>query len=136
MQVQPYLFFEGRCEEALAFYREKLGAEILVMMRHRENPEPPEQSMTAPGSEDKIMHAAFRIGGAEILASDGRCRNAPEFKGFSLTLSVASEDEARKCFQGLSEGGQTIMPLGRTFFATAFGMVQDRFGVSWMVMAP
>lgn len=134
MQIQPYLFFEGRCEEALGFYRDKLGAEILMMMRQRENPEPPAQSRTPPGSEDKIMHAALRIGDATIMASDGMCSGSPEFKGVSLTMNVPGEEEARRRFEALSEGGEIVMPLQRTFFSPAFGVVRDPFGVSWMIL--
>lgn len=134
MQVQPYLFFEGRCEEALGFYREALGAEVTALMRFRESPDPPPPGMVPPGSEDKVMHAAFRIGGATVMASDGRCSGQPRFGGVSLSLSVPDEGTADRFFAALAEGGQVRMPLGRTFFAPRFGMVADRFGVSWMVV--
>lgn len=134
MLVQPYLFFEGRCEEALAFYRDKLGAETLMLMRRRESPEPPTTGMSQPGLDDKIMHAAFKIGDTTLMASDGNCTGTPEFKGVALSISTASADEARQRFEALSDGGQPFMPLQQTFFSPAFGMVKDRFGLNWMVM--
>jgi PhnB protein len=134
MRVQPYLFFDGRCEEALAFYRKALGAELVTMMRFNESPDPPPPDVIAPGSENKIMHASLRIGDSEVMASDGCCTGRPEFKGVSLSLEVASEEEADRLFAALSEGGQVQMPIGETFFSPRFGMVADRFGVSWMIV--
>ncbi len=134
MQVQPYLFFEGRCEEALGFYRGALGAEVTALMRFRESPDPPPPGMVPPGSEDKVMHASLRIGETEVMASDGRCAGQPMFRGVSLSLSVPSEAEADRLFAALAEGGQVQMPIGRTFFSPRFGMLADRFGVGWMVI--
>jgi PhnB protein len=134
MQVEPYLNFEGRCEEALAFYQKALGAEILVCMRYSDNPEPPAQSMTPPGSEKKIMHAAFRVGSSTLMASDGRCLGASKFEGISLTLTLDSEEAAKRAHAALTDGGETVMPLQRTFFSPAFGMARDRFGVHWMIL--
>ena len=134
MTIQPYLFFDGRCEEALEFYRRALGAEITMMMRFKDSPDPPPPGMVPPGSEDKVMHASFRVRDAEILASDGRCGGRPEFRGISLSLTVPNEAEADRIFAALSDGGAVQMPLGKTFFAPRFGMVADRFGVSWMVI--
>ena len=134
MQIQPYLFFEGRCEEALEFYRTRLGAEVTMLMRYRESPEPPQPGMIPPGSENKVMHSSLRIGEAALMASDGRCNGQPGFQGFSLSLSAASEAEAERLFGALAEGGQVQMPLSKTFFSPCFGMVADRFGVSWMVI--
>lgn len=136
MSVKPYLFFNGRTEEALDFYRKKLGAEVLMMMRFKEAPEAPPPGAVAPGSENKIMHSSFRIGNAEIMASDGECRGTPSFQGFSLALEARDAAEAERLFAGLSDGGQVQMPLGKTFFSPSFGMVVDRFGVSWMVVVP
>ncbi len=137
MVVQPYLFFEGRCEEALDFYRQALGAKVGMMMRNREAPDQPPPGMLPPGSEDKIMHAAFKVGDATLMASDGRCSGQPDFRGVYLSLSVTSEAEADRIFGALAEGGQVHMPLGETFFARRFGMVADRFGLGWMVnLAP
>jgi PhnB protein len=133
MQVQPYLFFDGRCEEALEFYRKALGAEVMMLMRFKDNPEPPEPGMVPPNSENKVMHASFRIGDSTILASDGQCLGQPSFQGFSLSLTVPNEAEAERLFGVLSDGGQVQMPLAKTFFSPGFGMVADRFGVSWMV---
>jgi PhnB protein len=130
MQVQPYLFFEGRCEEALAFYRGALGAEVTMLMRFKESPDP---GMVAPGTGDKVMHASFRIGETTVLASDGRCQGPASFQGFALSLTVPNEAEAERLFGALGDGGQVQMPMTKTFFSLRFGMVADRFGVSWMV---
>lgn len=130
MQIQPYLFFDGRCDEALAFYRTALGAEITMLMRFKESPE---TGMIPPGAADKVMHASVRIGDATILASDGRCTGQPNFQGMALSLIVTNESEAEKLFAALSNGGQVQMPLAQTFFSPRFGMVADRFGVLWMV---
>jgi PhnB protein len=134
MKVQPYLFFDGRCEEALDFYKRALGAEVLMLMRFNEAPDPPPPGMIAPGSENKVMHAAMRIGETEVLASDGRCMGQPVFQGVALSLSAESEAEADRLFNALIDGGQVQMPIGKTFFSPRFGMVADRFGVSWMVV--
>jgi PhnB protein len=130
MQVQPYLNFNGRCEEALEFYRTALGAQETMLMRFKDSPQP---GMVPPGDENKVMHARFRIGETTILASDGRCQGKPTFEGVSLSLTVANDAEAERCFTALANGGQVQMPLTKTFFASSFGMVADRFGVSWMV---
>ena len=136
MQVQAYLFFDGRCEEALEFYRKTLGAQVSMMMRFKENPEP-QSGMSMPlGTEEKIMHASFKIGQTELMASDGYAKGKPEFKGITLSLSAATEAEARKIFNDLSEGGEVRMPLAKTFYSPCFGMLADRFGVSWMVIVP
>jgi len=133
MQVQPYLFFDGRCEEAVEFYRRALGAEVTMLMRFKDSPEPPDPGMVPPGSGDKVMHASFRIGDTTVLASDGRCATQPSFQGFSLSLTVPNEAEAERLFASLANGGQVQMPLTKTFFSSRFGMVADRFGVSWMI---
>lgn len=133
MQVQPYLFFDGRCEEALEFYRAALGAEVTSLHRFRDSPEPHQPGMLPPGAENKVMHASFRVGQTTVLASDGRCQGKPSFQGFSLSLTVASEAEADRYFAALAKGGQVQMPLTKTFFSPRFGMVFDRFGVCWMI---
>jgi len=133
MMIQPYLFFEGRCEAAVEFYRQALGAELLTLMRYRENPDPPPPDRLPPGSEDNIMHAALRIGETTLMMSDGFCSGQPGFQGFSLSLGVASQAEARQLFDALADQGQVQMPLGQTFWSPCFGMVTDRFGVGWMV---
>jgi PhnB protein len=133
MQIQPYLFFDGRCEEAIEFYRSKLGAKVEMLMRFKDSPEPPQPGMVPPGSEDKVMHASFRIGDTIILASDGRCLGKPNFQGFSLSLTVPDEAGADRAFASLADGGQVQMPLTKTFFSSRFGMVADRFGVPWMI---
>jgi PhnB protein len=136
MQVQPYLFFDGRCEEAIEFYRKALGAEVTMLMRVKDSPEPPQPGMYPPGSENKVMHASLRVGDTTVMASDGHCLGQPTFKGFSLSLDAPNEAQAERLFDALSEGGKVQMPLTKTFFSPRFGMVADRFGVSWMVIVP
>jgi PhnB protein len=128
--VQPYLFFEGRCEEAVEFYRKALGAEVTALVRFKDNPDP---DISAPGTEDKVLHVSLRIGETRVLASDGRCEGKPSFEGFSLSLTVANEAEADRLFAALADGGQVQVPLAKTFFSPRFGMLDDRFGVSWMI---
>ena len=135
MQVKPYLSFDGRCEEALELYKRTLGAEVLMLMRFRESPDPLPPGMVPPGAEDKVMHCSFKIGETEVMASDGRCGGRPSFQGMSLSLAVPDAAEADRVFAALGEGGQVQMPLDKTFFASRFGIVADRFGVSWMVIA-
>jgi PhnB protein len=134
MYVEPYLFFDGRCEEALAFYRNAVGAETVFLMRFKDSPEPPQPGCGGPGLEDKVMHALFRVGDTAIMASDGRCEGRPNFQGFALTVNVNDEAEADRVFARLGEGGQVQVPLAKTFFSPRFGMLADRFGVGWMVI--
>lgn len=134
MQVETYLFFNGRCEEAFAFYKRAVGAEVTALMRFKESPEPQPPGMLPPGSDDKVMHAVLRIGDTTVMASDGQCGGKTSFQGFALTLIAANEAEGDKLFAALSDGGQVQMPMSKTFFASRFGMVADRFGVSWMVI--
>jgi PhnB protein len=131
MQVQPYLFFDGRCEEALEFYKSALGAEVAMLMRSKDSPDP---AMAPSGAGDKVMHTSFRIGDATVMASDGRCQGQPSFQGFALSLTAKDEAEAERLFAALGDGGEVQMPLAKTFFSPRFGMVADRFGVSWMVV--
>ena len=132
MQIQPYLFFGGRCEEAIEFYRKALGAKVDMLMRFKESPEPPPPGQVPPGYENKIMHASFRIGEATVMASDG-CETNSSFKGFSLSITAKDEAEAKRIFGALSDGGNVQMPLGKTFWSPLFGMLTGRFGVGWMV---
>jgi PhnB protein len=134
MHIEPYLFFEGRTEEALDFYKKALGAKVEMMMRNKESPEPPPPGMNAPA--EKIMHASFLVDGARVMASDGMCSGKPAFNGFSLSVTRKSKEEAERTFNALAEGGKVTLPLGKTFFSPAFGMLTDRFGVGWMVMVP
>ncbi|HEY1363675.1 MAG TPA: VOC family protein [Xanthobacteraceae bacterium] len=134
MLVQPYLFFDGRCEEAVDFYRKALGAEVTALMRYKDCPDTPPPGMVAPGSENKVMHASLRIGDTTVMASDGRCQGQPSFQGFSLSVTVPNEAEADRVFGALADRGTVSMPLTRTFFSPRFGMVSDRFGVGWMVI--
>ena len=134
MAIEPYLFFNGRCEEAIEFYKKALGAEVLMMMRFKESPEPPQPGMVPPGSDNKVMHSSFRIGDTTLMASDGRCLGKPTFQGFSLSLTVPNDAEAERLFAALGAGGEVQAPLTKTFFSSRFGMVADRFGVSWMVI--
>jgi PhnB protein len=129
--VQPYLFFEGRCDEAIDFYRQAVGAEVPMLMRYKDSPDP---AMVAPGTGDKVMHAVLRIGDTTLFASDGRAQGSPSFQGFALSLTARDEAEADRLFAALGKGGQVHMPLTKTFFSPRFGMVADRFGVSWMIL--
>lgn len=131
--IQPYLYFAGRCEEAIAFYGQAIGAKVEFMMRHSDSPDPHPPGLLQPGFENKIMHATIRVGEAILMASDGCDDQSTGFKGFSLSLSFSAEADAQKAFAGLSDGGQVMMPLGKTFWSPCFGMVTDRFGVGWMV---
>ena len=134
--IQPYLFFNGRCDEAIEFYRKALGAEVEMIMRYKESPEPPKPGMLPPGFENKIMHSSLRMGDAVVMASDGCSTELPGFRGFSLSLTVPSEAEAEKVFGALAKGGQVTMPLGKTFWSARFGMLTDQFGVEWMITTP
>ncbi|EHP43421.1 bleomycin resistance protein [Cupriavidus basilensis OR16] len=141
MLVQPYLFFEGRCEEAAELYKRAVGAEVVMMMRFKDAPppeSPPPEGACAPtaGTEEKIMHMSMRIGETLVMMSDGRCTGKPDFQGFSLSVSVPDAASADRVFNALAEGGQVLMPLGKTFYSPRFGMTADRFGVMWMVIVP
>ena len=133
MQVLPYLNFDGRCEEAIEFYRRTLGAEVEMMMRFKDSPEPCAPGMLPPGSENKVMHASFRIGETKLMASDCHAAGNASFQGISLAINPAVEAKAKKIFTALAEGGKVMQPLSKTFFSPAFGVVSDRFGVTWMI---
>ncbi|MCC2643194.1 MAG: hypothetical protein K0S45_3607 [Nitrospira sp.] len=130
MLIQPYIFFDGRCEEAAEFYRHALGAEVTALVRFKDSPDP---GMCPAEDGNKVMHMSLRIGETTLLASDGRCEGKPSFQGFSLSLTVAGEADAERLFGALAEGGKVQMPLAKTFFSPSFGMVTDRFGVPWMI---
>ena len=134
MAVTPYLFFDGRCEEALDFYKRTLGAEVGMLMRVKDSPQPPPAGTYPPGSENKIMHSSFRINGTTVMASDGCAQGKPKFEGFALSVDTKDEAIADRMFAALADGGKVQMPLGETFFARRFGMVADRFGVGWMII--
>jgi len=131
MQIQPYLFFDGRCEEAIEFYKKTLGAETGMLMRWKDSPD---KSMCTPANANKVMHGTIRVGESTVMVSDGRNTGKPKFDGFALSLDAKSDAEAQTLFKALSDGGEVAMPMGPTFFATSFGMVRDRFGVHWMVI--
>jgi PhnB protein len=131
MKMQPYVFFDGRCDEAIEFYKKAIGAEVVALMRWKDSPD---KSMATPTNADKVMHSSIKIGETTMMASDGRNTGHPEFKGFSLSLIPSSTAEAEKLFAALADGGQVQMPLSKTFFSPSFGMVADKFGVSWMVV--
>lgn len=135
MQLQPYVFFDGRCDEAIEFYKKAICAEVKMLMRFKDSPDTPDPEMcggTLP-SPDKVMHAELSIGRSSLLVSDGNAQGKPRFDGFSLSLTAANETEAKRLFTALSNGGKITMPLGKTFFSPAFGMLTDKFGVSWMI---
>ena len=131
MNVKTYLNFDGRCEEALEFYKKAVGAKIDMMMRCKEGPEP---EKITPGLEDKILHSSFKVGDSTLLASDGHCDGKPVFQGFGLPITVKTEAEADRLFSALADGGKVDMPLTKTFFSPKFGMLKDKFGVAWMVL--
>ena len=131
--VQPYLHFNGRCEEAIEFYKGAVGAKVEMLMHFKDAPD---KSMIKPESENKVMHATLRVGDSMFMASDGDCKGSAKFEGFSMSLTVSSEGDAKKFFDALSAGGQVRMPLTKTFFSPAFGMLADKFGLGWMIMVP
>jgi PhnB protein len=131
MQIQPYLVLDGRCDEAIAFYKKAVGADVKMLMRWKDAPD---KSMCTPENADKVMHSSVSIGETTLMMSDGRNTGHPEFKGFSLSLIAKDAGEAEKLFKALGDGGEIHMPLAKTFFSPSFGMVADRFGVSWMVV--
>jgi PhnB protein len=131
MDIQPYLSFEGRCDEAIEFYKKAIDAKVDMLMRFKESPD---QSMITPESREKVMHAALRAGNAQLLMSDGRCTGSANFNGIALALSAATEADAERIFNALADGGKVNMPLTKTFFSSKFGMVADKFGVGWMVL--
>lgn len=135
MQLHPYLFFNGRCDEALAFYGKALGAEVVDLMRYKDAPPDSGQCPMSAERLEKVMHATVRIGETTLFVSDGNEDNGPQFRGFGLTIDAADEAEARRRFDALADGGQVTMPLGRTFFAESFGMVADRYGMLWLIIA-
>jgi PhnB protein len=135
MKVEPYLFFEGRCAEALEFYRTALGADILTVLRYRDSPVPPDANMIPPEALDKVMHASFRVGETVVMCSDGHCSGQTKFGGMALSITLPDAQGAERLFAALADGGQVQMPLTQTFFASHFGMVSDRFGLMWMILA-
>ncbi len=136
MTIQPYLYFEGRAEEAAGFYQKVFGAELQMLMRYKDSPDPFPEGMIPPGAENKIMHMSMKIGDSIVLGSDGHCSGALAFQGFSLTYLAKDVGDADRAFEALSDGGAVRMPLSKTFFAPRFGMVADRFGVLWNVIVP
>ncbi len=135
MKVEPYLFFNGRCDEAIEFYKKAVGATVGFLVRYKDSPEPPQPGHSLPPNwGEKVMHSNLVIGETMVMASDGDRQTKPAFSGFSLSLAASTEDEARKAFAALSEGGQVRVPLIKTFFSPVFGMLEDKFGIGWMVM--
>jgi PhnB protein len=134
MYIQPYLFFDGRCQEALDFYVSALGAKVEALIRFKDSPEPPDPAKVPPGAANNIMHSSFRIGDSVVMASDGFGKGNPVFQGFSLSISVTSDAEADRLFSAIAKNGKITQPLVKTFFASSFGMVTDKFGVPWMVV--
>ena len=135
MQVQPYLSFEGRAEEAIEFYKKAVGAKVTMLMRNSESPDKPPPGMLPPGAEQKIMHSALTIGDSVVMITDGSNSGDPKFNGISLSITAKDDAEAKKTFNNLADGGQVTLPLTKTFFASSFGMVADKFGVRWKVSA-
>lgn len=138
-QVHSYLNFDGRCEEALEFYKKALGAEVEMILRFKDNPDNAAEGggcADLKADPNKIMHSSLRIGQSTVMMSDCQCAGETKFQGFSLSLSLQTEEEAQRVFNALADGGQVEMPLVKTFFAQSFGLVSDRFGVSWMIIIP
>ena len=133
MQVRPYLYFNGRCEEAIDFYKKALAAEVIMLLRFKDSADAPPLAMLPGATEDKIMHVCFRVGATELMASDGDCEGETSFQGFSLSISPANDAEAERLFNALADGGEVQMALEKTFWASSFGLVTDRFGLCWMV---
>ena len=131
MHVQPYLFFDGRCDEALDFYKKAIGADVKMLMRWKDSPD---KSMCTQDNADKLMHSQFQIGDTTVMASDGRNQGQPKFDGFALSIIAKTESEADKIFGALGDGGQVTMPMSKTFFSPRFGMLADKFGVHWMIL--
>ncbi len=131
MQVQSYLFFDGRGEEAIEFYKKTLDAKVTMLMRWKDSPD---KSMCTPGNENKVMHASLTIGETGVMASDGRNTGNPKFEGFALSIATKTEAEADKLFNALADGGKVTMPQTKTFFSPRFGMLADKFGVNWMIL--
>ena len=134
MSINPYLFFDGRAEEALAFYKKVLGAKEGMVLRYKDAPKEAQANMK-PGTLDKIMHMSFKVGDSDLMGSDGHCNGEPSFQGFSLSYSAKDDAEADRVFKALSDGGQVRQPLEKTFFASKFGMVADKFGLGWMILS-
>jgi PhnB protein len=134
MQVQPYLFFEGRADEAIEFYKKTLGAEVQMLMRYKDSPEPSNEACMPANSGNAVMHCAMRIGDTTVMASDGMVSGNAKFQGIALSLDPKTDDEAKRMFNALADGGQVVQALTKTFFASSFGMVTDRFGVMWMLV--
>ena len=133
MQIQPYLFFDGRCDEAVEFYRKALGAEVAMLMRYKDSPEPVPPGRIPAGWENKVMHVSLRIGEAVLMASDGCGSGELRHNGFSLSLSVNDAPAADRAFNALAAGGKVDMPLSKTFWSPRFGMLTDKFGIQWMI---
>lgn len=134
MKVTPYLMFNGRCDEAITFYKTAIGAEVMALMRFKDNPDKPPPNVVPPSRDEKVMHSCLRIGESQVMASDAMCDTAATFEGINLSLNAKDEADADRLFNALAQGGQVKMPLGRTFFSPRFGMVADKFGVTWMVI--
>ncbi|GAC16555.1 YciI family protein [Aliiglaciecola lipolytica] len=133
--LNNYLFFSGRCEEALDYYQTHLGARLGMLMRFSDSPEPLPEGMLSPGFENKVMHCEFCVGDSKVLASDG-CGEGNTFSGFSLALTVNTSDLAHRIFAALADDGEVNMPLAETFWSPLYGQVTDKFGIAWMIMLP
>ena len=133
--IVPYLFYSGRCDEAIAFYERELGAKLEIRMTFNESPVPLPPGMLQEGFESKVMHATLKIGSMTVYMADG-CDDKPKFDGFNLAIQVETEEEAHRYFNALAKGGSIRMPLCATFWSPCYGMVSDQFNVGWMVMIP
>jgi PhnB protein len=133
MLLQPYLFFDGCAEKAVLFYRDALGAELEMLMRFKDSPEPLPPDCAPDTWGDKVMHASLKIGELRLMISDGM-GEAIKHGGYSLSLSVPTAADVDHVIAALAaDGGEITMPADTTFWSPRFGMLRDRFGVSWMV---
>jgi PhnB protein len=136
MRVEPYLNFDGRCDEAIEFYKSAVGAKVEMLMRFKDAPPAPANAecKPTPGTENKVMHCSLTVGDSRVMCTDGQNQGKETFTGISLSLTLSTDAEAQKAFAALGAGGSVMMPLGKTFFSSSFGMLKDKFGVVWMVI--
>jgi len=131
MNVQTYLFFDGRCEEAIEFYKAVFGADLLYSMRFREGP----PNLVTAENEEKIFHATMRFGETVINLSDDLKQERGSFGGFAILAHLDNDASAEEAFESLQEGGRVGMPIQEVFWASRYGIVTDRFGVTWKIQA-
>jgi PhnB protein len=132
MKLQTFLNYGGNCEQAMRFYEQHLGGRITMLMRRAEQPDQP---VTWPGWENSIQYAIMELGETQLMASDVQPDRFQPMRSVYLSLTVDSSEEAERVWAVLADGGQILMPMAETFFATRFGQLRDKFGTSWMILA-